>query len=183
VHLDRARDVPRAIFGLDEPTTGATDEARALGFIRTHSELLGGLLPEMLRFEKRADHRGRRTLFFQLRAGGYDVEKRFVSIRFDSENHVRRVHSDFDRWTITETLAPVPAAVARRAAMQHLDASFAGEPRRVVLPTGPGRGAHVWRVPVARIPLMLHYRVYVDAASGTVIRAEDDAFDQHPVAR
>jgi hypothetical protein len=178
VKQDRARGVPQALFGLDIATTGSTDKQRALDFVSENSDLLGGMMVDQLRFV-RISRRGQfRTARFQFQFGNYPIERRFLTIRLDRNNRVRRVHSDFDRWHVPPVKAPISGAGARTRAMVHVDGISAGAATRVVLPGAPGQARHVWRVPVAKVALVLQYIVYLDAQTGAVLTVNPAGKDQ-----
>jgi hypothetical protein len=180
---DDARGVARAVFGLDEATQGGDEVTRATRFLVKHGDWLGGIRRELVGWERTARIGHRTTVYFQVYHAVSATERlpvwdRFIAVRLDAQQHVRRVQSDFDRWT-TEPLSDwLPVEQARATALDLLSAPFAGQPERVLLPMGPGQAVWAWRVPVARIPLRQHFHVFLDARTGNLLKQEGAMKDQ-----
>lgn len=166
---DAARSAPSAILGLRAAVPGATPEARARGFLVANGALLGGLVDADLGPAKvTAAGDDVVVVHFQQLAQGLPVEHRNLAVRLRGAE-VRAVHTDF----LPVALAPQPdigAAAAVAAVKARYGAVPTGAPVKVVLAPAPGVARVAWRVPVARIPLILMQLAYVAADDGALLQ-------------
>ena len=178
VHWDRARGVPSGLFGLNVIAAKAAPEAAARAFLGEHGDLLGGLIPSALGPCEVTKARGGSTVRCQQMVEGLAVEGRSIVVRLDGAGTIRRVQSDF---LPVGTLAQGPdigAKAAQEAARAHVRGVRTGGAQKVVLALTPTRARVAYRVPVTRLPGVFHYRVYVDARDGSVVRAAPASIDQ-----
>jgi len=79
-------------------------------------------------------------------------------------------------------VVPTPARIvgvdhARAAIPRNDEVAAIGEPTRVVLAHGSA-GRVAWRFPVALVPLVAHFHVWVDVETGAVLKSAPAGFDQ-----
>ncbi len=178
VRVDSAVGVPRALFGLNVATTGATPEARALDFVSRHGDVIGGIKTTALEFEKVTRFKDERIVTFQLLVAGLPVDGRFLKVQLAADGRVETVYSDFIPLQLVPEKKDVGPETARAIAARRLQAAGTGSVRKVVLAPAPTTAAVAYRVGVARIPMLTHYWVYVRASDGAVLNVRAAAMDQ-----
>jgi len=156
------------LTGLNAPTAGDDWTARALDFVARHGALLGGLQPTDLGDAQLTETRRVAVVSFSQVVGGLTVEDRRVAVTMDRAGNVRRVMSD---WA---PVAPpggpdIGPDAAWDAAKRHFKGAPAGLPVRVIWAPTAATASLAYRVPVAVIPLVSHYVVWVSARDGRVL--------------
>ena len=156
------------ITGLDAQTSGADWTARALDFVASHGQLLGGMQTSELT-DPRVTETGRvAVVSFGQRVAGLTVEDRRIAVTMDRRGNVRRVMSD---WTpiVLPDGPDIGADAAFSVARRHFKGAPAGLPVRVIWAPNAATATVAYRVPVAVIPLVSHYFVWVSARDGRVL--------------
>lgn len=178
VHVDAATGIVRAIFGLDVPVEGDSPAARALDFVIRYGDMLGGIAAADVRVERVTRHKDEHIVAFQLLAGGLPVDGRFLRIQLSASGRVEVVSSDFVPVAKPKVTREISAERARQLALLHIGGVNTGLARRVVFAPLVGQSDIAYRVGVARVPLALHYWVYVRARDGVVLSARPAGADQ-----
>ena len=167
---DAAQGVARALLRIDAATPAGTSEARARSFLAAHGDLLGGLRSEDLALRAVTSHRRRTVVRLQQLVAGIPVEGRGLTVSLSPTGRVRSVLSDFLPIVLPAGAPDVGPEAARAAVRERFGDAPVGSATKVVLALAPGSGRVAYRVPVARVPLVLHYDVWVAADDGTVLR-------------
>jgi Zn-dependent metalloprotease len=173
------RATPSLLAGLSEHVDGDRPETRAQAFLSSWSPLIG-IAPEQLRVRSVEDTAGRSTVRFQQLHDGLPVDGRTMSITLEGDR-VISVASDLapllvvDRATIQEEQARALAVQAVHGTGPDAPSvEIATQATRSIAATG-AHGVEVFRVFVARKPLVEHLEVLVDAHRGRVIGISDRA--------
>lgn len=184
VDWNATRTAPRRLTGLRVPTRGEGDGERARGFLLEHRTLVG-LDGDVRLLEARAARSldpaariaGKRVVRMQQLWQGLPVEGRTVVVRLDEAGRVTAVTSDLGPLDVPAPARIVDVADARAAIARTYETAAIGEPTQVVLAHGSA-GRVAWRFPVALVPLVAHFYVWVDAATGAVLKSAPAGFDQ-----
>jgi len=162
------RTRPAAIRGLQVPTAGATDEARARAFLAQHPSLgveLGGGR-DTLRLVDARRPLGIRALRFQLFHRGLEVLGATLVVALDDQARVTALTSEAD----PVALASIGPATTREAALASVRARLGasgrgGAVRLAILAEGAPRLVYRVRLPYPADPHLARYHL-VDAVSG-----------------
>jgi len=167
--LAEGRGQPRLTRGLRAPTAGATDEARARGFLARHPSLAGGARLE-LRLQAVQALRELRVVRFQQLHGGLPVFGATVTVTLDREGNVRAVSSEASAPTGLPALQPrlgalqaTAAALARVAPGAHT-LPEAGRAQLGILDEGAARLVYRVTLPLTVDPRGRFH--LIDAATG-----------------
>ena len=179
---DALRAAPKALRRLDAPTVGIDPASRALGFAIAHRDLLG--LPPAVELWPAAvtTFRDGAVVRFAQRVAGLPVEGRVLTVTLARDGRARAVRLDPPPHGLATTARALPAAAAVAAIHARFGPLPCGRPTAVAYPTAAGLARPAWRVPVALIPFVAHFRVWVDAETGAVL-AQAPASAHQPFAR
>lgn len=160
---------PQALFNLDVPTEGATDEARARHFLTANKHLVGAIAVDELTVAAVTRTHRKRVVAFQLTAGGLPIEHRTLAVSMDLDGRVKRVMSDWTPVSLPLQQGDIGADEAAAIASDHFDGAPTGWTVKMVLAASSQHAVVVYRVVVARILFAEHYFVYVSAEDGRVL--------------
>ena len=181
VTRDALTGAPRALYGLKQPTFGADPAARAMRFLESSRRLLDLGDSALVAKETRALPKGH-VVRFEQTALGLPVEGRSLAVKLDAEGRVTSLTSDLVPFELTRPASQLAPEAVREIARSTFDVAAVGAPTEVVLVSAPGLARVAWRVPVAVIPLMAHFFVWIDAESGAILRTAPAGLDQ-PLTR
>jgi hypothetical protein len=154
------------VTGLAVETTGATPAERASSVLARWRDLFGpGLTPVDV-----SETKGRTTVRFVQRYGDVPVRGASVTVVLDAQSRVVRIVNDSEPLKRVEP-ATIDEAAARALATEKLPGT-ALKAHPVVLPVGD-IGVAGYEVTVARVPMIEHKVVVIDAHAGRVIGVED----------
>ncbi len=154
------------ITGLATETSGATPAERAQSALARWPGLFG----PGLSVADVSETKGRTTVRFVQRHGAAPVRGASVTVVLDGQQRVIRIVNDSEPLKRVEP-ATIDGDAARALATKAL-AGTALAARPVVIPAGD-IGVEGFEVTVARVPMLEHLVVLVDAHAGRVIGVED----------
>lgn len=173
----------RGVFGLKVATEGEDLGRRALGFVEARRRALGlGEAALIVKGEEALPNGRGHVVRLGQTVLGVPVEGRSLAVRMDGEGNVRGVNSDLVPFSIARPERALDAEAAMAVVRERYEVTHVGRPSEVVLVSAPHVARLAWKVPVAVIPLMAHFWVFVDAESGEVLREALAGHDM-PVTR
>lgn len=175
---DALTGAPRAISGLSIATVGESPAARALGFVATHRAALGLGALELAADQTEALPSGGHAVTLRASWLGAAIEGRSMVVRLDAEGRVRGVTSDLFAVTTPRPAPVVDADQAKAMVLSTFEVVAVGRATEVVVATAPGAARFAWRVAAAVIPLQAHFYVWIDQATGAVLRSAPAGLDQ-----
>lgn len=167
----------RSLRGLSVPTTGATPTERALGFVMQWRQVLslGRSEVEVIDVQE-LPGRGHVVRFQQV-VDGVQVEGRSIAVKVGRDDRVNSVVSDLVPFELAPTTPTISTDAAKDAVRSHFDVAMIGRPTQVVSVSAAHLARLAWRVPVAVIPLVAHFNVWVDAETGAILRQAPAGYD------
>lgn len=178
---DPIYDAPRALRRISAPTGGADPAERALGFLERHRDLLRLAPGVALHLAETRPHRDGVVVTFAAHLGGLPLVDRTVTVSLDLAHRARTVRLDPLPQGLLTPATDVGAEGALAAVIARFGVVPTGRPLRVALADAPGPARVAWRVLVAPVPLVNHHFVWVDAASGDLVKAAPAGKDQLPL--
>lgn len=160
----------RSLRGLSVEVQGATPAERALAFVNQWRNVLDlGHSDVTLLDVKALPGRGHVVRFQQVHSGVV-VEGRSLAIKVGLDGHVDNVTSDIVPFELPTPASTISAEAAKAAVSNRFAVAMVGRPTKVVNVSAPHLARLAWRVPVAVIPLVAHFYVWVDAETGEILR-------------
>lgn len=184
VTWNASHTAPKRVTGLSVATTGTDAGERAKNFVRTHATLLGldgDVQVEEVRVftppDPRIAHKIQTTVRLRPQWRGLPIEGRSIVVRIDAEQRVTSVASDLGPLSIDAPERVITAAEAGETLKATYRIVGINTPDKVVLTVG-NIGRVTWKFMVAVLPLQAQFQVWVDVATGEVLREAPGAFDQ-----
>ncbi len=160
----------RSLRGLSVEVSGATPAERALAFVMQWRNVLDlGRSDVTLIDVKPLPGRGHVVRFQQVHSG-VEVEGRSLAIKVGLDGRIDNVTSDIVPFELPLPAVTISPEAAKLAVQNRFAVAMVGRPTKVVNVSAPHLARLAWRVPVAVIPLVAHFYVWVDAETGEVLR-------------
>jgi Zn-dependent metalloprotease len=161
----------RSITSLNVKNAGKTARERAHTFLNAHRDLIPRSGPsDTLHYMRTQRFAGGHVVSFQQRIGKTPVEGRLVRVAMDNTGRIHTLNSD----VVPLRLAPSTQDIGLIGARETARVKFGGVPvskgKRVVLVLGPNVARYAYSFIVARVPLQVHDRVWIDAQTGHVLK-------------
>jgi hypothetical protein len=169
--------IAKMVTRLRVPTTGSSDDARAMSFLSTWGPALG-LDGVEYAFVRVIGMNGLRAVHLQQVHQGLPVYQRYVVVTLDDAGEVRSLSSDamplrsVDGMEISESVAKAAAS----AAVYHgrlPEGVMAPMSARQVVVADSASAVTAWHVQVAALPMMTPVDVLVDGRDGRVLLVRD----------